>query len=367
MWTNDRVSRLMAVVAGCAAGLMFYVSGTAIAGQRDLHTETRGTTGIAQAGREFAAPNTGVATDNSAMCGKCHSACENGRSHTGLSPSGEQVSADLPLDAEGRTTCVTCHDSRRHEVPGVSGGRLRISNLRRELCLACHRQDTEAGPRIEIVSPLERAVVHEDRLALIGRASRLSGSDLTVRLNGSEFHLQVKEGGFSTWLKLQDGINRIEVAQEEHLLWKGEVFHGESSLGSYKLASSGHRTGNREQCLECHLKKDEMRSEVTGTAPGLCYGCHDRFDEKRYVHGPLAVGDCLACHDPHGGYGAAHLRQEQALLCGNCHTARENSATVACSASGRECVDCHDPHQSDTRYLLRGPQYTMRDIYSEKR
>ena len=60
------------------------------------------------------------------------------------------------------------------------------------------------------------------------------------------------------------------------------------------------------------------------------------------------------------GYGAAHLRQEQALLCGNCHAARENSATVVCNAAGKACVDCHDPHQSDTRYLLKGPQYTMR-------
>jgi predicted CXXCH cytochrome family protein len=97
-----------------------------------------------------------------------------------------------------------------------------------------------------------------------------------------------------------------------------------------------------------------------GVAPTLCYGCHDRIDEKRYVHGPLAVGDCLVCHDPHRGYGAAHLRREQALLCGNCHAARENSATVVCNAAGKACVDCHDPHQSDTRYLLKGPQYTMR-------
>jgi predicted CXXCH cytochrome family protein len=270
------------------------------------------------------------------------------------------MNAEFPLDDEGRTACTTCHDSRRHDSRGASDDHLRISNLRRELCLACHRKDSEAGPRIEIVSPLERAVVQDERLALIGRASRLSTSDLTVRLNGSEFHLHVRAEEFSTWLKLQDGTNSIEIAQEGHLLWKGEVFRGESSLEGYKLASSGHRTGNRAQCVECHQKRDESRSEVAGAAPALCYGCHDRIDEKRYVHGPLAVGDCLACHDPHGGYGSAHLRTEQALLCGNCHAARENSATIACNASGKGCVSCHDPHQSDTRYLLKGPQYTMR-------
>ena len=301
------------------------------------------------------------------MCAKCHSACENGRSHEGLLPTSNKDGAELPLDNEGRTTCTTCHDSLNHDAQGGSGNHLRISNLRRELCLACHRQDAEAVPRIEILSPLERAVVQEERLALIGRASQFTGPELTVRLNGAEFHLHVKGGEFSTWLKLQDGVNRVEVAQEERLLWKGEVFLGESSMGGYERSSSGHRTGNRAQCLECHLKKDEMRSGVAGAAPTFCYGCHDRNDKKRYVHGPLAVGDCLACHDPHGGYGSAHLRQERTLLCGNCHAARGSLATAACNASDKGCVDCHDPHQSDTRYLLKGPQTTMRDNYLARR
>lgn len=367
MRTSDYGSRLVAAVVVSAAGLMFLVSGPALAGQGEPRSKAGGDVRIAQTGKGFAEQSAVVAVDNSAKCGICHSACENGRSHFGLSPSGGRGGAELPLDAEGRTTCITCHESRRHEVPMVTGAHLRISNLRRELCLACHRQDTAAAPRIEIVSPIEHAVVHDENLALIGRASRLSGSDITVRINGSEFHLQVKEGEFFTWVKLLDGVNRIEVAQDERVLWQGEVFHGESSRGSYKLTSSGHRTGNRAQCVECHLKMGEMRSGGIAAATALCYGCHDRIDKKRYVHGPLAVGDCLACHDPHRGYGDSHLRQEQAFLCGNCHAAREASATVVCKESGKECVDCHDPHQSDTRYLLKGPQYTMRDIAREQR
>lgn len=360
MRTSERVSRLVTAAGGAAAGLVLFLSGPAFAGQGGPNPESRGETRLVQAGNESAAEGSGAAPDNSANCAKCHNACENGRSHVGFSPVAGPGGSGLPLDAEGRATCTTCHESLRHDAYGVSDSHLRISNLRRELCLACHREDTEAGPRIEIVSPPERAFIQEDRLALIGSASRLPGSDLTVRLNGSEFHLQVKEGEFSTWIKLQDGVNRIEIALQDRLLWAGDVFHGESPLGGYRFASSGHRTGNRAQCIECHLKRDEMLSGDAGAAPGLCYGCHDRIDEKRYVHGPLAVGDCLACHDPHGGYGTAHLRQEQTLLCGNCHAARESVATLACNAAGKGCVGCHDPHQSNTRYLLKGPQYTMR-------
>lgn len=360
MQAGYRMLRLATAVLGCAASLLFFPYETANAGQESRLTKPLGDTYAAPAGKVFFRNSTGVVTSNAALCVKCHSACEDGRSHVGLSALAKPGSAGLPLNAEGRTICITCHESRRHDVKGVSDGYLRISNLRRELCLTCHGQDAGDVPRIEIVSPLERALIQEKRVALIGRVSGLSESDLIVRLNGAEFHLQVKGGEFSTWLKLQDGVNRIEVALQEHLLWKGEVFHGESRLDDYKLTSSGHRTGNRAECRECHLKREELHSGIAGASPALCYGCHDRIDEKRYVHGPLAVGDCLACHDPHGGYGTAHLRQEEAVLCGNCHAASEHVATVACNTAGKGCVDCHDPHQSNMRYLLKGPQVTMR-------
>ena len=353
-----RVARIANAVASGAAALLVFLCGTALAAQGDPPGGARLGVRRAPVVADSARNRGERDADKYAMCGKCHSACENGRSHEGRPTADGQRGAGLPLDDEGRATCATCHDAGRHDAPGETGARLRMSNVRRELCLACHRRDAEPAPRIEIVSPREGAVVNEQHLALIGTARRLPAADLTVRLNGAEFHLQVKGGEFSTWLRLQDGVNRIEVAQEQSLLWSGEVFLGESPMGGYERASSGHRTGTRAQCLECHRKKDELRS--AGRAATLCYGCHDRVGEKRYVHGPLAVGDCLACHDPHGGYGAAHLRQEQALLCANCHAARGDAATVACNASGRGCVSCHDPHQSDTRYLLKGPQYTMR-------
>lgn len=360
-----RVSRPIAAVIGAAAFLVFSLSGPVFASQGEQRAAARRDSRCDQEGKKIAEQRGGAATDNSANCGKCHDACENGRSHSGRRAVGERSSQELPLDAEGRTTCITCHESRRHAVPAVSGDHLRISNLRRELCLACHRQEIQAGPRVEIISPLDRALVQEERLAFFGRAVRLSGADLAVRINGSEFHLPVSGGEFSTWLTLQAGVNSIDVTQGERLLWSGEIFRGEGALGGYRLASSGHRTGNRAQCRECHLKRDEARPG--GAATALCYGCHDRIDEKRYVHGPLAVGDCLVCHDPHSGYGAAHLRQEQESLCGNCHAGQESLARTTCKASGKECVDCHDPHQSDRRYLLRGPQYTQRDGYLARR
>ncbi len=353
--------KFAAAAVAALTSALFLLSGQAKAGQRDPRGEVPGVQRPLASARVAAGDGGGSLTEKHANCGKCHSACEDGRSHEGRQPVDERRTAGLPLDEEGRATCATCHDPGRHDQRGEAGGRLRISNLRRELCLACHRHDAESAPRIEIVSPLEGALIQEEHLALIGRSALLPGSELTVRLNGSEFHVHVKDGGFSTWLRLQEGVNRVEIAQGELLLWKGEVFHGESAMDGYERASSGHLTGNRAQCLECHGKMTELNSAGKRTETALCYGCHDLIGGKRYVHGPLAVGDCLACHDPHGGYGSAHLRLEQGGLCGKCHAARDTVAAVACNAPGKGCVDCHDPHQSDTRYLLKGPQYTMRD------
>jgi predicted CXXCH cytochrome family protein len=300
-----------------------------------------------------------VAAEISARCAKCHSNCEYGTSHVGVAPVDLASDSGLPLTGEGRTTCLTCHQSHDGGAT-VLGASLRMPNVRRELCIACHGEKTQGQPAIQIVSPPERAVVQEERCALIGTASGLSDAMLTLRLNGAEFHLQAKDGKFYTWLRLQEGVNQIEVAQGRLVLWQGEVFHGQSASGGYQRSSSGHRTASREECLECHAKKDGTIARTTGETSTLCYLCHDRYDQKRYVHGPLAVGACLACHDPHAGYGTAHLRQERGLLCANCHAARENSPTLACNTAGKSCADCHEPHQSDARYLLKRPQYTSR-------
>lgn len=351
--------RLASATMSLAATLFFSLSCPATARQGDLQAEPlhgirhgEGPGGRSGRGAEIPA-------DYAAPCGKCHTPCEDGRVHEGLEPVAPRAGVDLPLTADGLATCLTCHEPHsRGTAPGDK--LLRVSNLQRGLCLVCHRQESDKEPRIRIVSPPERSVVQEEHLALIGKSSGLAEETLSVRLNGAQFHLRVKGGEFSTWLRLEDGVNRIEISQAERVLWEGEVFRGVSSSSGYGRQMSGHRTESREQCRECH---DGSGGRITGAANDtstLCYGCHDRFEGKRYLHGPLAVGACLACHDPHGGFGAAHLREERTLLCGNCHSGRDTAATKVCNASGKACADCHDPHQSDSRYLLKGPQYTLR-------
>lgn len=361
MRAHDRRVGLVAGILGLAASLVFSMSEPVSAGLWSNLLRNDRTAGTTAQGK---AAKSEIAAEKSANCGKCHSSCEYGRTHLGLAPTKKTAGNMLPFDSRGLTNCLTCHKDHAKGVE-VAGNSLRMPNLRRELCLACHQQETAQEPRVEIVSPLERAAVLETRVALIGRAANLAGAQLTVRLNDAEFHLHVKDGEIFTWLRLQDGVNHIALAQQGRVLWSGEIFHGASASANNERASSGHLTETREQCGGCHKKSGEATAAVA-QAPGLCFGCHERNDSKRYVHGPLAVGACLTCHDPHSGYGSAHLRKEQRLLCGDCHTAREATAAVSCRKTGGMCVDCHDPHQSDMKYLLKQPQYTMREVQAPR-
>lgn len=341
-----------------AAALYFLLPGAARAWQGDLHAEPLHETRQHDLANANARKRTVSAVENPAVCGKCHSFCEQGRIHGGRAAAAQSGGPRLPLAADGRVTCLTCHQPHRDGSTVADGG-LRIPNHKRELCVACHRPADAATPSIEIVSPPQGALVREERLALIGRISGQIAGHLTVRLNEATFHVKAGGRDFVTWLMLRDGVNRCEISLGDQVLWRGEIFRGQSSANGYARSTSGHSTGSQQECLGCHDGTGGKLAGAEEPNSTLCYGCHEPLDGKRYLHGPLGVGACLACHDPHSGYGTAHLREEQTLLCGRCHATRGTVATSACNPAGKRCADCHDPHQSDVRYLLKGPKYTL--------
>lgn len=358
MRSRNRLLRFGFGAAALSTWLLFPLPRHAQAWQGDLQTEPLHEVRERELAAAQARKRTMSAVENPKVCGKCHSSCEPGRTHGGRAASVRQGNVELPLTADGRVTCLTCHLSHVGSATAAEHG-LRVPNLKRELCLACHPSTAADALTLEILSPPERALVREGRLALIGRTSRPTEGHFTVRLNDTTFHVQAAGQNFATWLTLREGVNRYEVSLGGSVLWQGEVFHGDGDGKGYARSAVSHRTGSQQECRGCHDDAGEYVAVTANRSSALCYGCHERLDEKRYLHGPLGVGACLACHDPHSGYGAAHLREEQALLCGSCHAARETVAASACMPLGRACSDCHDPHQSDMRYLLKGSKYTL--------
>jgi predicted CXXCH cytochrome family protein len=266
----------------------------------------------------------------------------------------------LPLQGEGRIVCVTCHDpharlaaAAREQHPG----QLRMSNLKRELCLNCHSPDGQGGGVVEVTIPPAGAITSDEYIPLLGRARGMGVTHLEVAINGATFPLPLQRGVFRTRLRLQDGLNRVELRAAEKTVWSGEVYKSTpgSPAESYGRVYYGHQTASLDECLECHEGSDGSFTAVTGTTPGLCYRCHEPLDSKRFLHGPLAVGECLSCHDPHGGIGPSHLRKNEVALCLTCHDAgqvQDHEGWEQAMADDA-CSTCHDPHQSDTRFLVK--------------
>jgi hypothetical protein len=78
---------------------------------------------------------TSLRADLEATCNGCHGS--QGASHrTGMHPK-SGVPDTLPLSADGKITCFTCHFM--HGENNQFGDFVRIDNRRGKLCLTCHR------------------------------------------------------------------------------------------------------------------------------------------------------------------------------------------------------------------------------------
>lgn len=297
--------------------------------------------------------------DISPKCVNCHGSCGSWPSHEDRAGDPSVMREYLPL-AEGETmVCITCHRphaaSEREE--GAPLALLRIGNLKRELCLNCHRGERREGWRVEVAVPPVKAVVYDEHVPLLGRAENLPGDYLEIRINGVSFPLRVQRGAFHTRLLVQEGLNVLEVVFRGENLWRGEILRAGDGVDTmaYDGIFYAHQTGSLEECFGCHRRRDGLLRADTADIPGICYRCHEPFGGKRYLHGPLAVGDCTTCHDPHGGRGPSHLREREVDLCRSCHGDDEvlghDGGRQAMTAGS--CSQCHDPHQSDTRFFTR--------------
>jgi len=267
------------------------------------------------------------------------------------------MKAALPLSAAGTMECYTCHVTHTPPQQGSSSPKLlRMSNIGRELCLNCHQERTPG--KVAVVSPPPGVTIRGEELLLAGTAEVAPGEELLVRLNDASFSLPVREGAFSTWLNLREGVNDLRILEAGVVRWETQVYRAAAADEEgtvYRRLHRGHLTG-RGECADCHGDTSAgYRGVASPTAAALCYRCHDRFEEKRFVHGPVAVGACLSCHDPHGGVGEYALLEEPSSLCLSCHARGDVGHCVTDPLSGQPtCTACHDPHESDARFFRKG-------------
>lgn len=300
------------------------------------------------------------------LCQECHAAAleDNLNHRVGIRPS-MRVPPDLRLNEKGELSCITCHDPHGEYLSGRTGARtyfLRRQMLKRELCLACHAEANYAEPTVtvELVAPVNNAVVDSMPVPLIGIVSSKRVEDLQLRINDTSLVLSVRNGVFTTMLSLQEGINAIRIGGGEVVPTMLNILYNPALPGktTYRLYRT-HATVTRKDCFECH-DREARGYVISANDDQVCVRCHERPPPMRYVHGPVAVGSCTVCHDPHGQTNEGLLVLGGEALCFQCHTEADVLRHLTGPAVGeaaflreRGCTYCHEPHQSSRRYLLR--------------
>ena len=298
------------------------------------------------------------------LCQECHAASleDNLNHRVGIRPS-MKVPPDLHLSERGELSCITCHDPHAEHVSSATGARtwfLRRQMLKRELCLACHADESFEAPRITVslLAPANNAVVDALPVPLIGTLSEAGIAEISVEINDARIVLSVSNGAFSTMLKLRDGINTVRIGGDGVVPEVLNILFNPALPRemTYRLYRS-HGMLSRKDCFVCHER--EARSfAIAGTDAALCGKCHDPRPPARYVHGPVAVGSCTVCHDPHGQTNPAFLVASGEALCFRCHTEADALKHLVSGNSGeflreKGCLSCHTPHQAERKYLLR--------------
>ena len=81
------------------------------------------------------------------MCARCHDMSKSISHQVNMKPSDRvNIPRDMPLDADGKMTCATCHDIHRAYVNPLTGQKtyfLRRDVIGKNFCLSCH--NTEEG------------------------------------------------------------------------------------------------------------------------------------------------------------------------------------------------------------------------------
>jgi hypothetical protein len=100
------------------------------------------------------------------LCSRCHDLTASVSHQVDMVPSREvNIPRDMPLDEEGRMTCVTCHDVHKPYRNPLTGERtffLRRDVIGKNFCLACHNsEESLKNIRLASASPDSAGLIPE--------------------------------------------------------------------------------------------------------------------------------------------------------------------------------------------------------------
>ncbi len=226
------------------------------------------------------------------MCARCHDMSKSISHQVNMKPSDRvNIPRDMPLDADGKMTCATCHDIHREYVNPLTGQKtyfLRRDVIGKNFCLSCH--NTEEG-------------IKQIQLASIGpdvNKTALTDSHRTVMNKGHGFaRFKVSDKGADLDPLSLACLDCHGGASPKTTLGKGVWPHSTSCIGlshpigvDYSLATMGNAGYVPEEKLDKRLRLFDGKIG--------CCTCHDPYaaEGKTLVIGARGSfqGLCLACH-----------------------------------------------------------------------
>lgn len=248
---------------------------------------------------------------------------------------------------------------------------------------------------LTIFSPEDKVYIFTNTVFVIGKTD---ARKLRYSINGVEGPtVESREGNFHFMANLNNGLNKIEISDEEKI--QLEIFSTNDSTGLAGFNRYIFHTGKKDGlCKECHAmdpakadrkmcfdlchKSDVMKwgymhgpagegaclachdsgggnngYEVVVGGGQICITCHEKIGSvKRYVHTAVSRRLCTGCHSPHGTVNDFVLREDgRAKMCYLCHKEGEMVRYPHKAVSDGDCLGCHHPHESDSPYGLRQP------------
>lgn len=196
---------------------------------------------------------------------------------------------------------------------------------------------------VEIVAPLDGAVLKEGKVVFIGTARKAESGK--VEFGGRSTSFRVKDGSFSFSVSLPEGEHSLTFNTGK----ESATIRVKIDPGAGKEAYRYHAEVPGEKCKACHEEGKPFAKMDTATE--VCSRCHKRED-KQYTHGPFAMGFCSECHDPHGSSLENNLKMPVVALCNDCHNQPVSEKHLK-NAGDRLCTTCHDAHTSGKQFMLK--------------
>lgn len=209
------------------------------------------------------------------LCSRCHSNVVKKYSHPDeVAPNKARVPADMPLSAEKKLTCATCHDIHTSLEWSKMVSLLRRPVTGMEFCSICHEEIPGEISHTRVLAFAHGAGSKYIRTNPSGTLDSLSIQCLSCHDSSISKGSTFGAGSWRHSKQLTEHLDShpIGVSYDEARMRDPEGYKPKSSLAPVKLFSG------KLGCGSCHDPYSTLANQLvmSNKGSGLCLKCHDK-------------------------------------------------------------------------------------------